>query len=32
MAFKIKDDKNQYGDKYGDFNKNVQLGFYDVEN
>lgn len=32
LSFKLKDDKNQYNEKYGDNNKNVQLHFYDLEN
>lgn len=32
ISFKLKDDKNQYTEKYGDNTKNIQLSFYDIEN
>lgn len=32
ISFKLKEDKNQHIEKYGDNNKNVQLSFYDMEN
>lgn len=32
LSFKLKDDKSQYSEKYGEYSKNVQLTFYDIEN